>query len=61
MVVTWTTMPLLVSACVCPIHAVRGVFERFITLLNPLLHNVVKCQVHFKNLAAFPARFLKCV
>ena len=42
MVVTWTTMPLLVSACVCPIHAVRWVFKHFITLLNPLLRNVVK-------------------
>ena len=42
MVVTWTTMPLLVSACVCPIHAVRWVFKHFITLLNPLLRNVIK-------------------
>ena len=28
---------------------------------NPLMHNAQNCQTHFKNLAAFAARFLKCV
>ena len=29
--------------------------------INPLFHNVVNGQTHFKNLAANAARFLKCV
>ena len=28
---------------------------------NPLLRNVVNDQTHFKNLTAFPARYLECV
>ena len=28
---------------------------------NPLMHNVPNGQIHFKSLAAFAARFLKCV
>ena len=40
---------------------IKTQLRKYYISINPLMHNVPNGQTHFENLAAFAARFLKCL